>query len=1275
MSAELRQALERVARRFRLVRLWSGLALCWFAWAALGAGISLALSLRSSSATLGLPLLATFAGLALVSGAICATLAWRSARDPRWVARMIERKHPDLETGLLAAVEEDAASQGKLGFLQTAVIRSAVEHSRSNSWIEVVPSRRISGAKLAHGLALGVLGLATIALAVPSRRGDPNFSTNDSGSIAFDVSIEPGNVSIERGTPLLVVARFRGAVPLDASLVVDGGMKTEGRHTMTRGLEDPTFAGRVESVASDLAYRVEFQGRTSPTFQVRVFEYPELQRADAKLVFPVYTALPAKTVEDVRHVTAVEGTELTLLCRLNKDVKVAQLIDQAGHLIKLTPDASGPHAYRATLTLADSQRFRLGLVDRDGRTNRLLTEIAVNVTRNKPPVVTMSQPARDVRVSPVEELALKAQLEDDFGVVRHGLSYTIAGHEPREIALHGPEKASKRVKSEHIIDFESLAAKPDQLVTYFVWAEDVGPDGKPRRSSGDMFFAEVRHFEEIFRQGEQPPEGSESQGEQGENAQAAYQLAELQKEIINATWTLIRRETGAKPSARFVDDAKLIGDSQKNAIGQAEQLAERLENPASKTHLEQATGFMNGALKRLAEAAETPSIAALSPALVAEQAAYQALLKLRDREFNVVRGNRRQRQGGASSGGPSQRQLQQLELSNEENRYEEQRSARARQENLTQREREQAESRQVMNRLKELARRQTDLNNRLKELQSALEAAKTPQAREEIERQLKRLRDQQQQILRDTDELRERMELEENRERMADARQQVDESREHVRQASDALEDGRVAQALTEGTRAGRQLNDVREELRKKASNRFSEEMTEMRGESRKLEENQTKLSQQLDEWGRNPQRGLRDSGARQQARAGLEEQEKKLDELLGRMRKTVEDAEETEPLLAKELFDTVRKANEKAIPDALQGAEQLVDAGVPEEAARSSRQAGEGMTQLREGVERAARSVLGDETEALRRAQGELDELADAINREIAQATGRDVNAQTRDRDRASDGANRNGQNGASRPSADGQARSEQGQQGEPEQGDPQAGQRQGGQQAGEPGQQKSQSGQRGAPGKGQQNGRGQGQRQRQDQQQDAGPGEQPGDGDQQGQASGQGQRRQGPLRGGNANANPAGAGGQPGGEQDRQGGAQRDGGGTRRRGIDGLLDGVPNGPGGPITGEGFRQWSDRLRDVEELLDDPNLRAEAARIRDRARGAREEFKRHAKVPDWTKLQQLVADPIRELRDRVAEEVRRRASPDALVPIDRDPVPPQFSEGVRRYYERLGSGR
>ena len=700
---------------------------------------------------------------------------------------------------------------------------------------------------------------------------------------------------------------------------------------------------------------------------------------------------------------------------------------------------------------------------------------------------------------------------------------------------------------------------------------------------------------------------------------------------------------------------------------------------------------MKDAEKHLGDVAQNSSVAGLNPALAAEQAAYQALLKLRAREFEVIRRNspttakrsqlRRQ---------PSRRQLQQLELTDEENRYEDQRTARAQQERLSQREQQQRETGQVLNRLRELAQRQNDVNDRLKELQSALEAAKTPQAREEIERQLKRLRDQQQQILRDTDELRERMEREENRDRMADARQQVDESREHVRQASEALEEGRIPQALTEGARAGRQFNDLREELRKGAANRFSQEMTEMRDQARHLDENQKKLSEQLEAAKDRPQTSLRDTGERKKVTQGLEQQQKSLDKLLDQMQNTVQDAEETEPLLAKNLYDTVRKANEQKIPDALKAAEQLAELGVSEDAAKASRHAGQGIEQMREGVERSARSVLGDEAAALRRAQGELEDLADQVDQEIAQATGQEPSPR-QGRNAQNDPNGQRNQQGQD-PQREGQQAADpfdgvrlgEGQPGDQEQ------QKQQGQQGGsernrqgQRGQQQQRKGQRnpqGQQGSREQGSREQGSKENKDSKANKGSKEQQGQQGEQGQQGQQGQRGQqgqGQAQGGN---DPQGGQQQRGQGQGQQAGRQRGGslrgGGTdRQAGTDRQLGGRPGGPGRPITGEGFRQWSDRMRDVEELLDDPELRAEAARIRDRARGAREEYKRHSKVPDWNQLKTLVAEPINELRDRIAEEVRRRESPDALVPIDRDPVPPQFAEGVRRYYERLGSGR
>jgi hypothetical protein len=112
-----------------------------------------------------------------------------------------------------------------------------------------------------------------------------------------------------------------------------------------------------------------------------------------------------------------------------------------------------------------------------------------------------------------------------------------------------------------------------------------------------------------------------------------------------------------------------------------------------------------------------------------------------------------------------------------------------------------------------------------------------------------------------------------------------------------------------------------------------------------------------------------------------------------------------------------------------------------------------------------------------------------------------------------------------------------------------------------------------------------------------------------------------------------------------------------------------------GPITGGGFREWTDRLRDVEEMVGDPELRAEAARIRDRARALRAEFKRHSEEPNWELVQEFIGRPLMELRDAVAQELLRRDSSEALVPIDREPVPPKYSDAVRRYYERLGSGK
>lgn len=109
----------------------------------------------------------------------------------------------------------------------------------------------------------------------------------------------------------------------------------------------------------------------------------------------------------------------------------------------------------------------------------------------------------------------------------------------------------------------------------------------------------------------------------------------------------------------------------------------------------------------------------------------------------------------------------------------------------------------------------------------------------------------------------------------------------------------------------------------------------------------------------------------------------------------------------------------------------------------------------------------------------------------------------------------------------------------------------------------------------------------------------------------------------------------------------------------------------GGLWTGADFRRWDDRLRDVEDLLENPELRNEVAQARERARQLRREAL-ESKKPDWAVVNLQILKPLVEVRSRVAEELARRDSKDSLTPIDRDPVPNRYAESVRRYYEELG---
>lgn len=1207
------ERLRPVVSRLNWVRMFDWLSMSWLMFG-LFAAIMLILNLVGQSFVPHFSfIVAAIAALVTLVGVV---VAWLSRKQLVDVVSLIENKYEDLDSILVTAVEQEPDASGELNTLQHDVIRNAVYHSYKVPWRRVISTSRAFLAPVTSAVTLMMLvgflfAYWWFAKPVPVDPSIMNFNKVSTSGRAYQLSVVPGDTEVEAGSSLLVLAQFGENLPPNATLVYqtsDNGEQIE--IPMSKSLEDPVFGGRIPAVHAPTTYSIRYGGTTSEEYEVTTFEFPKLVRSDAELEFPEFTQLDNKIVQDVRRISAVQGTEVTFQFILNKAVDYAELRTDEDDGLPLTK-SDEENTYSATIKLVESKQFHLHLMDSEGRRNKVPPQFKANVLQNKQPDLKLVQPSRDLQVSPLEEIDLAAKAWDDFGLTRVGLSYSIGGENVNDVVLAESLEGKRVIPLEHQLAMEQLQAEPDQLVSYYFWAEDRTIGNTTRRTASDMYFAEVRHFEEIFRQGQAPAGGQQPQpqqngGPQSQNAQQAQQLADLQKEIINATWKIIRTESGDNVSRSFAENTRLIAESQRAALEQLLELAEQVQDPQAKSYVVQIRSDMDKAAQLLEQAANDETAQPLQRALSSEQEAKQGLLKLRAREHEVVQQNQMQnmQQSQQQPNSRSQQQLQQLQLREDVNRYEQEQLAQPEQQNA-----EQREDRQVLSRLRELARRQNDLNERVKELQSALDEAEDEEEKEEIRRQLKRLQEEQEQILRDTDELQERMANEQNQQRMSEEARQLEQARENIRRAQEAMENGELTRAAAEGTRAEREMRDLRDEFQERTSSQFSEQMREMRDQARNLENNQERIDEELEQLNENERsqpNSLAAGDQREDLTQQLLQQEQDLEKLRTQIRDTVEEAEEFEPLLAEELYDTYRQSEQDRPGEALKSAARSLRSGFLNDAQNEQQRAADGVEKIREGIDEAAERVLGDETEALRRAKEELERLSNEIQNEAKQLN----------------------------PDSDSQNESQRSTQRSDNQEDEQTNR------------QPSQDG-------------------RQDSQTETDSDQPGGNGQRGNEDENQFDEDQ------NRDSRETQQGNRPGRQRlddDRQiGGASE---GTQRSGFrsdDASLL--------PLTGEDFMDWSDRLRDVEEMIADPELRAEATRIRENARDFRKELKRHGKEPNWDLVKLKVIEPLVELQGNVINELLRRTSDDSLVPVDRDPVPPQYQDAVKRYYEELGKGQ
>lgn len=624
------------------------------------------------------------------------------------VARYIEERYPQLQDRLVAAVEFGANRRVSPGLLQL-LLRDAAQKVRLLDFRVFLNRRRL----------LSYAGLAACALACMAalmswgpaflpygfhRLYVPWLQAADNRGLLIEV--EPGDTSLIQGSDQEIAARLVGFDAPEARLMVQPAGKSSWQsYTMEAERRGNRFLYLLADVRSSLRYYVEAGGMRSPSYTILVSALSEVERIDATYNFPAYTGMKSQTIEDEGDLSALQGTKVDLEVRVTQPAAAARLLFDDRSTLNLA--GKGGLDFSGSLEIRRSGTYVVQLAEAGGRFRTASREYAIEALEDAPPRVSITRPLRDVRATSVEEVFAEVAAEDDIGLTGVQLHYSVNGGPEQVVGLYSGKPPGRAAVSGHTFFLEDFGLQPGDLVSYYARAADNNNLTGPGTSSSDIYFIQVRPFDNRYTQSQQgaPPGGAAGGGSEAPDA-----LSRQQKDIIAATFRLLRDQEILDPK-EYSDGLGTLALVQSRLQNQTQGVIDRMTRRGVSEVSEEfarMTDYLKGAVEEMQKAAVSLGARKPADALPDEQKALQQLLRAESlfRDIQISFGSN---QGGGGGGGSQASaedlaDLFELELNKLKNQYE----------TVQRGERQQRDQQldEAMERVKELARRQQQLNER-----------------------------------------------------------------------------------------------------------------------------------------------------------------------------------------------------------------------------------------------------------------------------------------------------------------------------------------------------------------------------------------------------------------------------------------------------------------------------------------------------------------------------------------------------------------------------------
>ncbi len=498
-----------------------------------------------------------------------------------------------------------------------------------------------------------------------------------------------------------------------------------------------------ESVDRTFSYDVSAGLARSARYTVTALRPPRVDRIDLHYVYPSFAGLAPRDEHDGGDIYAPAGTRVHLRIHADKPVAHGELA--LGRSPGLSLQRTDDRTLETDLLLAKDDSYRIRVADSDGLSSRDEAEYFIRVMDDRPPDVRILRPSGDQQITPLEEVPIEARADDDYGIGRFELVYAVAGRAEHVVPFERLTGTAIQRIGTRVLPAEELGVKPGDVITYYARATDVGRGKRSTEATSDIFFLEVKPFNEEFM-------AAESQAASGSDPQIES-LIQAQKEIIASTWNVERRSQAARSS----DDVKAIAAAQAELKARAEeQLMSRTNRSRGRSRAPQRQAQVPApprssggdpaatAIGAMGKAVDQLTSERTKDALPHEMTALNGLLQL---QAEVRR--RQVSQGSTGSGNGGNRQGQDLsalfdkELQRQQRTNYETRSAAETRPDAAE------SSTSALDRIRDLAKRQEDLNRRQRELASArLDAEEMKRQLEKLTREQMELREQTEDLLR-----------------------------------------------------------------------------------------------------------------------------------------------------------------------------------------------------------------------------------------------------------------------------------------------------------------------------------------------------------------------------------------------------------------------------------------------------------------------------------------------------------------------------------------------